>query len=309
MSTYFAETFATYSPGYDGPFNDGVFDGGTVFRGQVVDFGTMTGSTPAVGFYERLGHGFSFGLGHDGPLEWQTLTPINTMALVWAGFYGNDFAAAGPVSYLDIATLTSGTGIAQSYMNLAQMNINADFTVSLYLNSINGSPTGGPVATSLSQVIYPGVWHYFQSNYSTFDFPIVVGTTTTLFIGITGTFAIDGTQILVGTGISNAIGTNQYTGGSFFNQIRFVGGGYVGEIYGYSAASMGTFPNPGTPRNLRYTQSVAEVVQNFQEPHLRMTQAVNEVSMYPGQRNLRMTQAVVEIVIKGQVVGWIVYET
>lgn len=300
----FGDTFSSYSPGYDGPFNGGVFDAGGV--GDVVNFGTMTGSSSATGFYERLGKGYAYN-GAGGPLVYQSTSGLTGFDVIYACFPGSNNAGVGVSCFCDNANLSSGTGtLPEAYTPLAGMIINEDYTVSFYASSQYGvGNIGTSIANSIHQVIFPQVWQIVQNNYT--FFPVAVNSTDT-YIGVTGTFAVDGTICVTGTCTTNTLVSQTWLDEPVANQFRITGPGYIGEMFGYAGSqTIPYFPESALPNvNIRYTQGVVEYAAR-QIPNLRMTQGVAEVMKYPS-RNLRMTQGVVEIILRRTAGGWVLYE-
>jgi hypothetical protein len=307
-STIFDDNFASYTPGTDQI--NGFYDAG-FFKGEVVAFSTMTGSSPAPGFYEQTGQGYLVNFG--GVLSHEETTAQASTQIVWAGFSNST-----PVIALNNANLSTGTGsLVNGSIPVCGMVVNSDFTISLTIASTNGAnPYAGGViiATTEEQAAFFQVWQYYQLNFAFSAVPI--GTLS--YLVVTGTLAIDGIQRCVGTGTTNIQPSSLYTGQANINQWQFVsqGGGWITNITGIVGSPLPAFsvwPHPVTPLEALYTQSVAEPVKkqsSLTRPG-RVTQGVVEPVKRPAPltRQARVTQGVVEVILRRLPGGgWYIYE-
>lgn len=313
--TNFDDNFSEYTPGstnITGFINN--WQGITQFP-IIVDFGTMTGSSSATGFYEREGHGaFLSNLS----IVFQDINNQNDVTatqVVWAGWSG---AGTGiPMLYVDNVNLSTGTSSNPTqFFNIGGVVVNNDYTMSFIIPSTN---TGGIyagaqiVTTTPQQVVYPYTWQYFQCQFNISSI-VLSGTT---FVKVACTLAVNGTQVLNGTGVTDLLLSVLWTSpNAVVNQWRFKGQGYLGDITSYVANGtstlppLTTWPHPGTPLQANFTQGVLEqaAVPNINQSHF--TQGVVEIPAIPSLRYARMTQGVVEFVgiFARPPGGWWVYE-
>lgn len=315
-STIFDDDFSSYTPGSDSI--TGFYDQG-FFKGEVVAFSTMTGSSQAPGFYERLGQGYAMS-GAGGILSHEEIGGgAASTQIVWAAFGQiGVFGDRAPLAIVNNADLSSGTGSSVGPSTpLAGVLINPDLTMSLYISSTLGGSLFGGVGildTTEQQVYSPFIWQYYQVNYTFFS--VIVGTLGT-FVAITGTLGVNGTQVAVGTGTTTLHPSSLYTGASTCNQWQFfsAGGGIMADITGITGAPLpgfGVFPHPVTPRHSLYTQSTVELIK-YPTPnvrHGRVTQGSVELVKLPPStaRHAHITQGVVEIILRRSPGGWICYE-
>lgn len=321
MSTIFDDNFSSYSPGFDPP--TGWLENAAL-HGFVVDFGTMTGSSSATGFYERSGKGYQMGV--SGNIVYlTTASPFASTTIVWASF-GNPGQNGMPI--MTVSNLPSGTNL-NNIQDIAWLQTEGDGSVSIRAASTNGSApaSGGFVcANSPTQYTWVDTWHYLQLNLSLTA--LAVGTTGT-FVTLDGTAFVDGTNVAtVGAFVTN-INVAGLAGPPYGNVIELSGNGWVGDIFasngiynGYGTNTTGTqsnyWPHPDYGSgstglmNAQVTQGVVEVGRFHTGADLaaRMTQAVVEVPWTPGtsSRAVRMTQGVVEIILRSGGQGWVVYE-
>lgn len=311
--TNFDDNFSEYTPGstnINGFINN--------FQGipqnpTIVNFGTMTGSSSATGFFERSGQGASC----NGNVVFQDINNQNdvTATLVtWAGF--SNFTNI-PVLFIDNVNLATGTSSnPPQFFNLAGLTVNSDYTMSFILPSTN---TGGLfsgaayIETTEQQVVFPYTWQYFQVLFGISSITL----SGTIFVKVSCNLGVSGTSVLNGTGVTALPVTNLWTSPApVVNQWRFAGGGYLGDITSYVANGtstlppFGTWPHPATPLQANYTQGVVELGKVSTINTSRMTQGVVEIPSIPSLRYARMTQGVVEIVgiLNRPPGGWWVYE-
>ena len=304
-NTIFDDNFSGYSPG--GSNITGFF----CPNGFVVDFGTMTGSSSATGFYERSGKGL---VCEGNPTMFhQELQEVPATEIVWAGWSGNGHV---PVISVDNVNLSSGTTSNPSQQfSLGQLTVNTDLTMSFLLSG-GGIYSGLQyVQTTVNQVVYPYTWQYFQA-YFAFSPQIVISVGTVVVT--TCVLAVDGTIVIDATGTSNILVSGLWTKDADCNQWRFLtefGNGYLGDITGITATGTSTlppisqWPHPGSPLQANYTQGVVELAAIPTLNSGRITQGVVEIPAIPTSRAARITQGVVEIIFRPSPTGgWLVYE-
>jgi hypothetical protein len=310
MSTViFDDDFSSYTPGTYSINN--FYSSKGAATGEIVSFNTMTGSTPAPGFYERLGQGYVL----SAQLRHEEASPSSDTQIVWAGWNSSI-----PLIQLNNANISAGTGSAViGATPICSLAVNPDYTMSITIPSTNGQSlyAGGVIiATTDEQAVFDGVWQYYQVNFSIF--PVILGSLT--YIGVSGTLAINGIQRCVGTGTTNGLVTSVYTGAANVNQWVFYfsqgqGAGFLADITGYVGAPLPAFsswPHQGTKIDALYTQSLVETAK-LPDPsvrHGRVTQGVAELVKAPPTtvRHSRVTQGVVEVILRRTGGGWYVYE-
>jgi hypothetical protein len=318
MSTLFSDNFSSYTPGSTNITNFVWENGGS----PVVAFGTMTGSSSATGFYERSGQGLQIigGVINEN-IAVNSHSQVNIMH--WGEDGANTFNGL-QVCTFDNANLSTGIQDNPSYISLVGFNINQDYTISFVaLSTITGPPVysnGVYVVTSTEQAFFPNTWQYYQMT-TLFNAVVIAssssGPAAGTYIGCSGTLAVDGTVVLVGTVTTSELISALYpAGGLNVNQWRFPGRfGYLrflGDMSGYTDADIlptGSYTFGTSPIHTRLTQSVVEVSRQPAERNARWTQGVVEIPRKPAQRNVRWTQGVVEIIRRGTPGGWTVYET
>jgi hypothetical protein len=302
-TTIFDDDFSSYTPGSNNitgfgfPFGPG---------GVVVDFGTMTGSSPAPGFYERLGQGYGL---NGSPMVHQETTAVSDTQIVWASFPPLNNALLGFANCsiaVDNADLAAGTGAGWSFTNLASVQFNSDYTISLV---VAGTAGVLPFATTTQQACYLNVWQYYQVDFNFSQ--ITVGTN--LVLQVIGTLAVNGTLMCSGTGISNVLISSLPTGTPVTNQWRWTSGGILADITGYVGVplpAIGTFPHPAATIDALYTQGVVELARVPSVRHGRVTQGSVELLREPSSsvRHARMTQGVVELMRRPVRGTWYIYE-
>lgn len=316
MAVIFSEQFGTASYTAGTNFINNFYSGadGNIGYGEVVNFGTMTGTTSSSGFFERLGQGWAFA----GVLTHNEATAVSTTAVSWAGMnivFGNP----KPMLTLLNANLSSGTGTSViSGTPIIAVVVNQDNTMSMVISSTNGeSPYAGGayIATTQEQVYYHNTWQYFSFSAHFAQTIVTTGTVTSTLVACGGTLAVDGDIVLVGTGTLNISPSSLWTTGANVNQWQFIPGGWLGEMAGYTGTNIpstlqGFFPFPASPQpNSRFTQAAVEYIQRPTIREARLTQGVAEIVQKPSQRNARFTQGVVEIIypISNKLL-WYVYE-
>ena len=301
MATIFSDNFSEYTPGSTSV--TGFFAYGAM---EILDFGTMTGTTLAPGFFENTGQGVQV----FGTMAHQETSVYDATLVVWEGFsFGS---ADAPMVVVGNANLGTSTGTAAPVSIIGGLILNSDYTVSFYVTSTSsgGSPYSGGyyIATTEEQVVYPYAWQYYQA-----EFVFGMATTTNLgtVLTVTCTFSVEGTTVLTGTATTGLVVSNLYLGSAGCNQWDF-SSGYLANITGYVDSGSGlptfnTWPNPSTP-DAYVTQGVVEL--NAFNPSVgRVTQGVVEIPTMPTLRYARITQGVVEIVGRlTRAGGWMVYE-
>jgi len=169
---------------------------------------------------------------------------------------------------------------------LATVQFNDDSTLVVK----SGDPVPAIIATNLDHSFNFWRWFWFQLNFSFAD----VGG----FLEITVEVAVGEQSICSGvliTTISTAAlstppGVNKFEFGSG------AGGIYFAELTIDTLQSIGSDPNPGTPK-ARVTQAEVELAQVPDSALVRITQGHGEVAELPDSALLRITQGVIEIAI------------
>lgn len=286
---------------------------------NVVDLGTMTGSSSATGFFERTGHAL-----HLAEILHQETTEVPASQVTWAGF-GPGINM--PITAVDNAAISSGTVGGATYIPIAAIFVNDDYTASFVTASTQsgGLYSGSAyIQTTTQQVIYPYTWQYFQVNWG-FDSVIIASNT---YLTVTCTFGIEGTTVINATATTATQINSLYTADADMNQWRFFcqgGAGYldaitcitvngtdtlppIGTISGTTTISA-TWPHPGSPLHARFTEAAVEVARGPTNFAGRLTQGAVEVSRQPTTRFARYTQGVVEIIRRVTPSNtWYVYE-
>lgn len=311
-NTLFDDNFLSYSPGSDSI--NGFFDTNFFNPGKVVDFGTQTGTSQAVGFFERLGHGYHL-LGKPG-LAHQEISEVSNTMVTWAGWSG---AFSQPMVAVDNADLSGGTSSLVTAQSIASVVVNNDSTCSFIVPSTQGGALfsgSAYVATTTSQVVFPFTWQYFQVKFS-FTPTLITSTT---FVVATCLFAVDGEIVINSTATTSIPVSALWTGDAKINQWRFYcdnGPSYLADITAISATGtdslppIGTagWPHPGINLDALYTQSALEMVRSPTSIPAHFTQGAIEIPRMPSNRSARMTQGVIELLRRSTSSGyWVVYE-
>lgn len=312
--TNFDDNFSEYTPG--GTTMNGWINNfqGIAQNPVIVNFGTMTGSSSATGFFEREGQGAFLGNLDIIFQDINNQSDVVATQVTWAGFATSNSV---PVLFIDNVNLSTGTSSNPAqFFNLAGLTINPDYTMSFILPSTN---TGGLfsgaayVETTEQQVVFPYTWQYFQVLFGLSSITLL-GTS---YVKVACTLGVNGTQVLNGTGVTALPVTNLWTSpAAVVNQWRFAGGGYLGDITSYVAngsstlPAFGTWPHPTTPLQANYTQGVVELAKINNTNPARVTQGVVEIPGIPTLRYAHVTQGVVEIVGRFSVPNfWYVFES
>lgn len=300
----FDDNFSEYSPG------DQTITGFYNLAGcTVVDFGTMTGSSSAPGFFERTGHGLT--IPGTPAIKHQDINPVTNFEFIWSGFpTGNSYI--NPQVTIANANLSGGTSSSASAVKLCGISFNTDFTASFVCASTEsgGLYSGSAyIATTEQQVIYPYTWQYYQAQFA-LSAQLVLGLGTVIVA--TCAFGVNGTLVLTGIGTTGILLSDLWTDSAQMNEWQFGGGGWLGDMYGVTVTGTDTlptigyrsgtstvtsqWPHPGSPLDALYTQSTVETIKLPSFPHSRVTQGIVEIPRRPSQRYARVTQGVIEVI-------------
>lgn len=210
---------------------------------------------------------------------------------VWGPGLGANINVTDPISFIQ--------------QTLAQLVLESDFSISLVL-------FGGNSINTLRQVVFAGVWQYFQWD-------ITIGTITVggnSYYTVDSVLTIDGVEVLnTSSPLTSTLIVNGNVGANV-NQFGYsspfgaIGTSYLAEIAATAGVQTPPFYiNPGSPINARASQLVVESIGN-KNGLGRFSQGVVE-SLGNKIPNARMSQSIVEILYQtpGSGGGSRVYES
>lgn len=226
---------------------------------------------------------------------------INEITAYWVGVNTPDMI---------IGASTTSTALGQNY---AWLHVEADRTVSFYVNSTFGSPgVGVPVGRSVNQVTYVDTWQDYQVDVHTASAVVVISSTSTrTVLQVSGDIFVEGTLVVnvPPTNTDLDIASLPFAINKI-NNLQFSGNGFIDNLWATNpVVGTATFPFIGTgvnPTKARVTQGAVEVVKRFTSQALVTQGAVEVIKLPP--RQARVTQGVIEVIKRGNTTQWEVYE-